>query len=179
MWKLLIAICFLTVVPLLAQEKAPQPPPPPPPPPSSDNYRLEFTISEIEGTKKLQSRNYSMLVVGGRDGRLRVGNRIPISVGVKSGEEQIQYNDLGVNIDARAAFVDAHSVRLSVTVEVSGLAGSEPGDPQKISRRPIVRQFNNRVEVIIPLDKAVLLTSQDEPGTNTTFQVQAVVKIQK
>jgi len=166
MIRQLAAVLLLTVA-LAAQER--QPPPPPPPPAGQTIYRLEYTVTEMEGTKKLQARNYSLQVIDRSDARMRVGNKIPIPTGT----EQVQYMDVGVNIDSRPVTIDAHTVRVRTNIEVSALASTDN------ARRPILRNFNNMVETILPLDKPVLLSSQDEPGTSTTFQVTVVARIVK
>jgi hypothetical protein len=123
----------------------------------------------MDGAKKLQARNYSLQVIDRSDARMRVGNRIPITTGA----EQVQYMDIGVNIDARATTIDTHTVRIKTNIEVNSLASTES------SRRPIIRNFNNMVETTLPLDKPVQLSSQDEPGTSTTYQVTLVARIVK
>ena len=165
MIKQLAAVLLLSTV-LVAQEKQQQPPSPPA---GQTIYRLEYTVTEMEGAKRLQARNYSLQVIDRSDARMRVGNRIPIT----TGNEQVQYMDIGVNIDARATMIDAHTVRVRTNIEVNSLASTES------SRRPIIRNFNNMVETSIPLDKPIMLTSQDEPGTSTTFQVSLTARIVK
>lgn len=161
-----IAAVLLLAAALAAQERQP---PPPPPPVGQTTYRLEYTVSELEGTKKLRSRNYTMLVVERSNGRLRVGNRIPIT----GKEGQFQYMDVGVNIDARPVSLDAHNVRLDTRVEVTALASTE--NPA----RPILRNLSSQMEAVIPLDKTVILATQDEPGTETSFQVTVTARIVK
>jgi len=166
MIKQLAAVLLLTTV-LVAQEK--QPPPPPPPPAGGQiTYVLEYTITELDGTKKLRSRNYTMLIIDRSDGRLRVGSRVPISTG-----EQVQYMDVGVHIDARPISIDSRTVRLKTTLEVTAMASTDA------SRRPILRNMNSSADTVIALDKPVILSTQDEPGTETTFQVQVVARIAK
>ena len=165
MIKQLAAVLLLAAA-VAAQEK--QPPPPTVPLSGNTTYHLEFTVTELEGAKKLHTRNYSVIVGDGKDARLRVGNRIPIVTGK---EEQIQYMDVGANFDVRPIWVDARTVRLRAILEVSALAASDS------SRRPVLRNFNNALETNVPLDKQVLLTSQDEPGTEITFQVHLVARI--
>lgn len=165
--RIALLLCLVLSLPLLAQEK--------PKDTSANNnvYRLDFTITELEGTKKLVSRNYSMLIGEGRNARLRVGNKLPISTGSAAGAEQFQYMDVGANIDATPWLVDGSSLRLVARLDVSTMASMDQ------ARRPVLRNFNNAVEAVIPLDKLVLLTSQDEPGTSTTFQVSVIAKIVK
>src|SRR5258706_13034852 len=103
MIKQLAAVLLLSTV-LVAQEKQQ---PPPPPPAGQTIYRLEDTVTEMEGAKKLQARNYSLQGIDRSDARMRVGNRIPIT----TGNEQVQYMDIGVNIDARGTMNEENTVR--------------------------------------------------------------------
>ncbi len=165
-WILLAAAFALP-----AQEKSAPPPPPGEP---KATYRLEFTISELEGGKKKETRSYSMLGEQGNWDRLRIGNRVPIP----STGGQFQYFDLGVNVDALPRFVDPNTLRLNAKIEVSAVAtGGEPAAQQ--ARPPVVRNFRSEVEAVIPLDKPVLLTSQDEPFSHSTFQLQVVARLAK
>ena len=167
MIKQFAAVLLLAVV-LAAQDKQPPPPPPPPPPAGQTTYWLEYTVSELDGTKKLRSRNYTVLIMERNNGRLRVGSRVPITTG-----EQVQYMDVGVNIDARPTAIDARTLRLSTILEVTAMASSDS------SRRPILRNLSAHMDSVIPLDKPVILSTQDEPGTETTFQVQVIARIVK
>ncbi len=58
-------------------------------------YRIEFNVREIEIGKRLNSRNYMMVVRDGFYARIRVGNRVPIV----TEEKKISYQDVGMNID--------------------------------------------------------------------------------
>lgn len=168
MLKRLWFIVFVTALCLPAQDK-------PAAAPSSTpraTYRLEYTISELEGGKKKESRSYTMLVEDGRQGRLRIGNRVPIPYKA----DQVQYMDVGVNIDARPFLVDANTLRLETTVEVSGAATTEPAAP---GRPPMLRNMRNEATATLSPDKPLLLTSQDEPFSHTTFQVHVVARVVK
>ncbi len=166
MLKRVTLILIFAAASLMAQEKTA-------PPATHAVYRLEYTISEVEGSKK-QSHSYSILVMDGRDGRLRVGSKIPIPFG-KEGQTQIQFMDVGVRIDATPRTADPGTVQLNTTFEVTAVATGGPGS----SLPPVLRNLNNSLGVLVPLDKPVLLTSQDEPGSQTAFQVQVLVRAVK
>ena len=53
-------------------------------------YRIEFNVREVENGKRLNSRNYMMVVEDHQWGKIRVGNRVPY----KSTENQFQYQDV-------------------------------------------------------------------------------------
>jgi hypothetical protein len=160
-----LALLALAAAALAAQEK--QPPPPPPPPPPNAVYQLEFTLTELEGAKRLHARSYSFQVNNLRWGKMRVGNRIPV---VTEGDK-VQYMDVGVNIDARPTALDARAINLEARLEVNGIVGQEG------SRRPTMRVFTNEINATVPLDKPVQLASQEEPGTNITYQVSVTARL--
>ena len=64
-------------------------------------YRLEYTLSEIENGKKINTRSYTMVTeVGDNWNRLRIGNRLPVA-SESGANRQFQYLDIGMNIDCR------------------------------------------------------------------------------
>ena len=164
-----IALTLLAATAIAAaQEKAP---PPPPPPPSGAVYRLEYTITELEGTKKISSRTYTMLVGDYKSGSIRVGNKIPL----QNKDGQVQYFDVGVNIDGRPTAIDSASVHLNTIIENTSVVVAEAST----AKAPVVRNLRNSIELGLPLDKPVVLTTQDDPSSNTTIQVQVLAKVVK
>jgi hypothetical protein len=164
MLKKTVWTAILITVAAVAQDKpAPLPPGP--------VLRLEYTFVETDGAKKISSRTYTLTVEGGKQGRMRVGSRVPYI-----GKDQApQYMDVGVNLDARTTMVE-NAVRLYTTFEMSsvnvadGISGTRP---------PFLRQCNNSVETVVQLDKQVVLTTQDDPSNNTSLQVLLLIKLVK
>jgi hypothetical protein len=154
--------------------KAPEPP--------AHYYRLEFVVQEL-GTdgKPVNSRSYTGTASTGRlDGMVsvRTGSRIPVVTGSSSGatnEKNVQYLDVGVNIDAR----DAHEVdgmlAVRLNAEISSLAApagaSEPPTP-------IIRQTRWQAPVLIPIHKpTVVFTSDDLDSKGSTQLVVTATSI--
>ena len=169
---LIVAVLAVCATTLMAQDRTPQPTGP-----GNAVYRLEYTVIEMEGSKKTSSKTYVMIVRDDKHARMRVGNRLPVQTSGSSSSMQYQYFDLGVNIDATPNWVDASSIRLNTTYEISAVTTSDKAAIGGLP--PVVRSFNDSLDTIVPLDKAVTLTSQDEPGSNTTFQVQVLAKLVK
>ena len=102
-------------------------------------YRLDFEVKEIELGKVLNSRAYSTMVSTeaghGRDGgSIRAGTRVPIDINSPDSKEpNIQYMDVGVNIDCSAVRMTNGQLSMAVTAEVSTLA-IEPGRTRQIKR---------------------------------------------
>jgi Flp pilus assembly secretin CpaC len=139
-------------------------------------YRLEYTITEVEGAKKLSSRSYSLQAEEGKPASMRVGTRVPIPNAAADGVSYT-YMDVGVNLDVTASVMEATTIRLKTNVDISSLITP---DPSVSSRRPpATRQTRDQVTTVIPLDKPVILTTQDDPNYNTTMQVQVIARIVK
>src|SRR5262249_16496072 len=101
-----------------------------------DSYKLDFTFSETEGGRKLNSRTFTVMCEdqGGRTaGHLRVGSRVPVASGPApgGGMPQFNYMDVGMRIDANLTATVDGGLTLSTTVDVSSLAdpGSTTGLP--------------------------------------------------
>ena len=98
-------------------------------------YRLTYTLTETDGGKRIGTQHFSMIVVNGRKTVLKQGSRIPLATGTSTNsalmQTQIQYMDVGLNIDASLdASVDV--VRLSTKVEQSSLAEEKSGWERRI-----------------------------------------------
>ncbi len=163
MLKKLIAVSLLAAAVAAAQDK--------PAPSLHSVYRIEYSITETEGAKKINTRTYVLLVEDRKVGRTRIGNRVPLA----SKDGSIQYFDVGTNIDARPSMLDTGLVNLNTSVDISSVVTTEA----TTARAPITRNFQNNIETVIPLDKPTVIAIQDEPSGNSTFQVTVLVKLVK
>ncbi len=139
-------------------------------------YRLEYTVVEMDGAKKVSSRVYTVLVEDHKKSSLRVGTRVPIRTGGSADSFQFQYHDIGVNLDASPAMIDGTTIRLETTIDVSSVVGTENAS---MNRPPVTRNCRDQLTSVIPLDKSVTLTTQDDPGGTTSMQVQVIARIVK
>ena len=127
-------------------------------------YRLDFVLSEFESGKKVNTRNYVMLLQEDHKGQFRVGSRVPVVTGSFSPPNatvntQFQYMDVGVNIDCRLSG-DENNLALDGTAEVSSVAGT--GGTPGTAAEPVVRQSKTSFTASIPAGKPTLLASVDE-----------------
>src|SRR5262245_8398917 len=107
-------------------------------------YKVDVVLSESEGGKTVNTRSYSMLINDQDAGRIRQGDRIPINVGnvtpannqSSPPTSQIQYLDIGFNLDCRLTQKN-DGLYMSTVLEMSSLA---PEQAQNTSGNPIVRQ---------------------------------------
>lgn len=137
------------------------------------SYRLDFTISELEDGKKINSRQYSMSLNGNDQNEIKIGTRVPVEV--KQGE--IQYLDVGTTIWSRLrdrADVSwlSNDVMLNVRSDLSNFAIP---DQQTQGMRPTIRQIKIDSSVIATPGKQMVVGSADDPNSKRQFQLEVIV----
>lgn len=136
-------------------------------------YRLDFTVSEIEDSKKINSRQYSMNLNAGDSSEIKIGTRVPVEA--KSGE--FQYMDVGTNIwcrmrDRKDVTWLGNDVLLNVRSDITNFAVPEqPGQ----TMRPIVRQLRIEASTIAVVGKPMVVGIVDDPNSKRQFQLELTV----
>lgn len=157
MRKTAIFCCLMLLIPALghhafAQDasKAPEP---------THYYHLDFVVQESgEDGKPVNSRSYSTSVSTDdrKFGSIRTGSKIPVITG---GEKQdLQYMDVGVNIDTHSAREIGHQLSFDLTADVSSVATT---NSQGLSAHPVVHQNRWQAVVLIPIGKPMLVFSSE------------------
>jgi type II secretory pathway component GspD/PulD (secretin) len=141
-------------------------------------YRLTYSISEIEGGKRTGTQHVSLIVLTGTKTTLRQGSRIPILTGSLSADSntpstQVQYVDVGLNIDATVEG-SSESLRLQTKVEQSSLAEERSGIG---AQDPIIRQTTLQGDTLISQGKPLLLGSLDIPGGMRQQEIEVVSEL--
>jgi hypothetical protein len=131
-------------------------------------YRLDFSINELEGGKKVNTRQYAMNVNSDNSNELKIGTRVP----VESKQGEFQYLDVGTSLWSR---VDDHNgaIDLSVRAEISNFAAPEEGEARH--SRPILRQFKISASTVALLGKPMAIGSVDDPNSTRQFQLEVTV----
>src|SRR5215467_2950165 len=139
-------------------------------------FRLTYTLTETDGGKRVGTQHFAMIVVSGRNTVLKQGNRVPLvagSVSTSAGAQtQVQYLDVGLNIDASIE-ESADGVKLNTAVEQSSIAEwkSGFGTPD-----PIVRQAKLEGTSILTAGKPLILGSMDVPHTARHLDIEVVME---
>ncbi len=141
-------------------------------------YRLTYTLTEMNGEKKLGSQHYAMALdrdaynaFPGTKSTLRTGTKIPIATkqlgeNAPSGQFEWSYIDLGLTIDANLRQFN-NGLELRTHVIQSALDSQEPN-----SKDPVVRQTDLETSVLLNEDKPVVLGTLDTPGSTHRLVVQ-------
>ncbi len=136
-------------------------------------YRLDFTMSELEEGKKINSREYSILNTG-NEGEVKIGTRVPVEF--KNGE--LQYIDVGTNIwcrlrDRKDENWLGNDVMLTVRSEMSSIVAPEPN--QGLPSAPPVRQSKIDASTIAVVGKPTVVGIVDDPNSKRQFQLEVTV----
>jgi len=140
----------------------------------SDSYKVDFTVNEVDGGKKINSRSYMMLLRAqalpqwSDRQQLRIGSRVPIS----TGGNQFQYQNVGMNIDCRLMPTGNANVVLDTSWAYSGLESEQGGhDPE----RPVLREVNSHVWAVVPLDKPTVISEMDDVASTHRYVFEVKV----
>ena len=137
-------------------------------PESSKFYKLDFVVKEVEGTKVLNARSYSMIVSTEQPSpasSIRAGSRVPIFS--SPGSTQYTYTEVGVNIDCRSAQQLGNELSLVVTADITSTAQ----DPATASP-PVLRQNKWNSIVVVPIRKPLVVFSSDDATSKRQMQLE-------
>lgn len=185
---LALAICFgcVPVIAHAAQQKGAPPPPQAgqPAPPHLDRdqrdaqrtisgpYRLTYTLTEVDGSKRVGSQHYQIVLdAGGSWAQLNLGTKIPIETGASGtsalpSQTQISYIDVGMTIGATLR-------QFANGMELSGRVTQSAVDAQQsLLKTPVIRQSSLNSTVLLQENKPVILGTVDIPGSTHSLQIQ-------
>lgn len=136
-------------------------------------YRLDFTVSELEDGKKINSRQYSMNLKSPDANEIKIGTRVPVEVK----QSEIQYLDVGTNIwcrlkDQADVASLGNNVMLNVRAELSNFAVPEQ---QGQNMRPTIRQMKIESSTVAMIGKPMVIGSVDDPNSRRQFQLEVAV----
>ena len=128
-------------------------------------YHLDFVVNEIEGSKKVNSRAYSVLLQEGDWGKLRIGSRIPIQQ-----ENKVIYMDVGLSLDCHLRESES-GLSIDLRLEMNSFAIPEQGAAANPGTPPL-RNFRTETKSAISLGRPTVLTSADDMASKRRFQVE-------
>lgn len=138
-------------------------------------YRVTFTITESDSGRKTGAQRYAMILSGDNKSSIKQGNRVPIMTGsfekdTSNANTQIQYLDVGVNIEA-----SIDGVGLRTKIEQSSVAEEKSNVG---IQDPIVRQTTlEAVSTFVP-GKPIAIGSIDIPGTTRHQDIEAIAELE-
>ncbi len=132
-------------------------------------YRLNYVLRESDDGKTLNQREFTMNVsadpVEGREHtswNLRTGTKFPVNTG-----KELNYIDVGVNIDTWARESESGALQLEVTTAISSVAAETAN-----SGSPTIREVKVHSAVLAPIGKPTVVFTSDDPASRHQFELQ-------
>lgn len=142
---------------------------------ASGPYRVTYTLTEMDGTKRVGSQRYAIVLDAGLDvppAQLRLGSKIPLETGEfhagSGAQTQISYIDVGLNIEA-SLLSFANGLELRSHVIQSSV---DTDTRQSLAKDPVVRQTDFKSAVLLNENKPMTIGNVDMPGTTHVLQIQ-------
>jgi len=142
-------------------------------------YRLTFTTTESDGTKRIGVQHFAMVTTPGQRTVLKQGSKVPIATGSYSAtgntsgaQTQFTYIDVGMNFDvtmdelANGARLRSKVEQLSTAEQTSSLGLQDP----------IIRQSLLEGTSFLTPGKPMVLGSIDIPGSTRHLDVEVVME---
>jgi len=122
-------------------------------------YHLDFVIEELSADgKPVNSRTFSTSVSTDPKSwtQIRSGSKVPVATS-QAAEAQIQWMDLGVNVDVHNAHEVERQLALDLSTEFNSAAASNSQDVH----RPVIRTNRWQASLLIPIGKSTVAFSSD------------------
>jgi hypothetical protein len=144
--------------------------------PTKAFYELTYVLRELDGDRVINTRSYSTMTSVDEAVQIRADEKVPFFSGGNSGSWQ--QLDVGVNIDSKQLEDLGERVALSVSADVSSLAG-EQKSPSVSSfspgTLPLIRNNKWVARVLLPLKQPTIIFSSDDPASTRKMQLQLTV----
>jgi hypothetical protein len=142
----------------------------------SESYKLDFTVSELDNGKKINSRSYSTLMraeaapkwTGGRS--LRAGSRVPVAVGATNanGADDLE---IGMNIDYRIMPMANGKVAVWANWQYSTVENAL----ERETGHPVIRHVSPQVDALIPVNKPTIVSEVDDVASTRHYVFEVKV----
>jgi type II secretory pathway component GspD/PulD (secretin) len=145
------------------------------------NYRLTYTVTELDGGKLVNTEHYAMVMASGQTTTLKQGSKVPVATGSYSAggsnsagvQTQFTYIDVGMNFDVTLTAMGDNAM-LKSAVEQSSVA------PEKSEvagvHEPIIRQASLKGIALLAPGKPQMLGSMDIPGSTTHLDIEVLMQ---
>jgi hypothetical protein len=155
--------------------------------------KVQVTITETEGEKKVVNLPYTFYMKAGEGGpaspwtKVRMGSRVPVYVGKDGG---MQYIDVGTNIDARGFAGEEGRFDLNLNLERSWVEGEvavpveRPGGQTTDShagqfREPVIRQFKTELVLTMKDAQTIQSTLATDPLSGKVLAINVTMNVVK
>ncbi|SRR5713101_2827400 len=146
--------------------------------------RVQVVLAEYDGEKKISSLPYTLPLNAenprGGKASIRMGLRVPIVVSGSETTKQIQYQDLGTNLDGWAGKTDDGGFDLHLYVERSSVyssAGQKSAGAgvTEVSTQPVIQQFKSEFDLRIHEGQTMQSTLATDPLSGRVTKIEVTV----
>ena len=147
--------------------------------------RLDILLSEYDGSKDVDSLLYTLFLESGqrRPRSVRMGLKIPIVTGTSGTGEQINYQDIGTDIDAWAAPLADGSYDLDMNVDRSSVYSANQGADATgritTGGSPVVRSFRSSFDLALRDGQTTQGPSATDPFNGHVLKVSITLHVVK
>ncbi len=142
-------------------------------------YRLTYTVTEMDGAKRMDSQHFAMVLAPGQRTTLSESTKAPVATSSGGGvQTQFSYYDVGVTFDATVTEM-GKGVHLLSRVSETSVATPDQSDAQArtdIVLHPVTRQANLEGAAFLTAGKPLVLGSLDIPGSTRHLEVEVVME---
>ena len=145
-------------------------------PQSSPHLKLVYRTLQIGADgKTLSSHSYSTIVVANSapppTSRIRSNDKVPIAVGSYGGDvksslvnTQIQYQDVGTNIDIYGVKLNGNQLTVNLSVALSEVAKNDVAAEKMFPGSPVFRALSWQSDVIVTVGRPTIIFTSDNPS---------------
>jgi hypothetical protein len=132
-------------------------------------------VKELENNKVIHSRSYATTVAERDATQIRTGSRVPYATSSFNpgpggpANKQVNYYDVGVNIDSRQPRLVEGKLALNVNADISSVVVSNEA---ATDLPPVIRSTKWSSPVVVPLKKPTTIFSSDDPTGNRKMQLE-------
>ena len=152
---------------------------------SVTRLRLDIVLSEYDGSKEVDSLPYTLFLESGqrRPRSVRMGLKIPIVTGTSGTGEQINYQDIGTDIDAWAAPLADDSYDLDMNVDRSSVYSANQGADATgritTGGSPVVRSFRSSFDLGLRDGQTTQGPSATDPFNGHVLKISVTLHVIK
>jgi len=144
-----------------------------------ESYNVDFTVSELDNGKKINSRSYSMQIPNIPNlhssgtppwtdwKRVRVGSQVPIP----AGEKGFTYKDVGMDIDCRYFPMGNGKLTMATNWDYTSVGSDQERNPPT----PVFRHVRSEVEAVVTLDKPTVISEVDDVASTHRYVFEVKV----
>lgn len=167
-----------------------QPRTPPVPNSPITPLRVQVVLSKYQGDKKISSMPYTLSVNSDRSqaASLRMGAQVPIVTAMQPPGadklvvpiQQVNYKDVGTNIDCRAYAIDSDGrYRLDLTIEDSSVYTQEGQNAMRPGDHPSFRSFRSTNTLLLKDGQTTQFTTATDKVSGEVVKVDVTLTVVK